>query len=635
MGKTYKTEQQLRFLFLLVIFAGSLFFLIFELIPIQTPDESLPAPDLKGHLPLSSVIRQSKLAQDLRNHSIEIKDVSQILWALQGITHGLGKRTVPSAGATYPLEIFLVHKGSTTLKKGCYNYVCQGHKLRRISSSYNQTKLLSAFLGEDYEAVSNVSTVFLILADYARTTGRYGNRGVQYVHLEVGHAIQNFLLQLTSLNLHTRVIANFTSQRIKDFLNTTIEPMVVLPIGVKGNSDSPILRLKQQTLENTEEMTVEQAIARRKSVRDYLSGKIPLSVILDILNDSVTLPYISEGNLQLDLRLVVGEIDGLLNGLYQFFLENNSLNQLLQGDLRSSLKEAGLNQIWIENAQLDIVISVNTDWIDQQPDSILYHRILMYNIGMLAQNVYLKCAAYGLGTVVVGALYEGETLQVINLPTSHTPIYIIPIGLTSEYFVEKKVFQIPLTDLARNIGLLSYIPFYLCLYLSLPMLRRRMTKRKRWIHCLFGVIPLVGVVFHFMVIHGHVRDLWGFLAIDSYFDALIRFINSLFSFPTTRYDAGMFLANLNLLLGTIAGLTGIIVAFKLVKQRKILRTIHKYTIFCIITSMILHALLNGTIFATEPLVFLLLNLMAVDLYFILYFSPDFVKTIQKKEIPYQ
>ncbi|MFX0186021.1 MAG: SagB family peptide dehydrogenase [Candidatus Hodarchaeota archaeon] len=637
MEKTTNSFLKLKFLLLVGILVGSVFFLLFELFPPATGDLSLPEPIKKGRMSLSTAMNQVRESRDLRDHSIKKDNISQLLWALQGITHGPNFRTVPSAGATYPLEIFLLQKKTSTMKEGCYHYIPHDHKLKSISTSDNFTLLLSALLGEDQEAISNVSTVFLILADYTRTTQRYNSphslypyRGIQYVHLEVGHAIQNFLLQLTSLNLDTRLITNFTSQKVQDFLNTKLEPIIMLPVGIRGSQNSLILKFKPLSLENTEEMTVEEAIIKRKSVRDYLSGKIPLSVILDILNDSIMISRIDDNSPQLDLRLVVGEMDGLQNGLYQFYLENNSFSQLLTGDLRSSLKEAGLNQIWIETAQLDIVVSVDTDWVGQQPDPILYHRIMMYKVGMFAQNVYLKCAAWGLGTVVVGAFYEGQTSQVVSIPDTHSPIYIIPIGLRPEYFEEEVDSQLPLTDLARISGLLSYIPFYICLYLSLPMLKRRITKKMHWIHCIFGIIPFLGIVFHFMVIHGHVRNLWDFIDINTYLNALIRFMSDILSLPITRYDLGMLLANLNILLGATVATTGIFFAFKLVKQRKLVRTIHKWTIFSLIVSMILHALLNGTIFANKPLVFLLLNILALDLYFLLYISPDITKIIHRQ-----
>ena len=631
MAKKVKTSEWAIISFLVLILGFSTLILVFQFIPLPTGDISLSPPDLVGYLPLSTAIHQSKRTIDIRDHPLEIKEVSQILWALQGITHGINKRTVPSAGATYPLEIFIVHRGSYSLNEGVYGYIPQEHELKHYSSSFNWTKITSSFLGEDQEAIYNVSTVFLVFADYSRTTRRYGNRGVQYVHLEVGHAIQNFLLQLTSLNLNSRIIASFDSQNLQDCINTTLDPMAVLPVGVSGESNSFLLKFKKDRTDYIEEMTVEEAIVKRKSTRDYLDGNIPLEVTLDIMNDSVNITYLSNGNLYLDLRLVVGEVDDLIHGSYQFFIQNNSLKQLSTTDPRSALREAGLNQRWIENAQLDIVISVNTTWINEQPDPTLFHRVMMYNIGMLAQNVYLKCASYGLGTVVIGALNERQTSQVIDLPTTHTPIYIIPIGLTSEFYEEEREEPIPSTELARICGLLSYIPFYISLYLSLPVLKRRMRKKMRWIHCVIGSIPIMGVTFHFLVIHGHVQDLWDFFNINTYFSAIASFITRIFLFPETQYDIGIFLANLNILLGIIVLGTGILLVFKLVRQKKLVKRIHKYSISLIIIFMIIHALLNRTMFISKPLIFLSLNIILITLFFLLYISPTITKDIFKKQ----
>lgn len=629
MGTTSKTKDQALFLFLIVIFVGSLIFLSLELVPIQEDELSLPPPDLTGYLPLTSAIHQSKQTQDLKNYALKSNDVSQILWALQGITHGFGYRTVPSAGATYPLEIFLVHSESSIFPQGCYNYVPQGHHLRHVSYSLDWNNLYSSFSSEDRETISNVSTIFFILANYARTTDRYGDRGIQYVHQEVGHAIQNFMLQLTSLNLNTRIIANFTSKTIQDFLDTTLEPLVVLPVGISRDIISTPLKLKQYYSVQTKEMTVEQAIAKRESLRDYQSGSIPLAVTLDLLENCTKISHVLGNNSLLDLRLVVSEINGLSLGSYKYFLNNNSLYQLSQGDLRSSLTESVSQQSCVVTAQLDVVISIDTSWINQQDEPSFYHicsenilcRAMMFNVGMIAQNIYLKCAAYGLGTVVIGAFSESGSAQLLDIPDSHTPVYLIPIGLTPEFFEEITIIHVPLTDLARNFGLLSYLPFYFSLYISLPIIRKRMTKKLRWLHCIAGTILFIGVFFHFMVIHGHVRDLSDFLDVKSYFAALFSLVFDLFTFPTTRYEVGMLLANLMIPLGTTAAITGIIFAFKLVRKRKIVKTIHKYTVFIIVIFAIIHNLLNGTIFATIPQVFLFLNILAIDLYFLLLLSP--------------
>ncbi|MFX0053061.1 MAG: SagB/ThcOx family dehydrogenase [Candidatus Hermodarchaeota archaeon] len=631
MEKTTNSVLKLKFVLLVGILIGSSFFLIIELVPIDTDTIQLSSPRKKGTMPLSSAIHQVRYFHNLNDSLVEINDISQLLWALQGITHGPQFRTVPSAGATYPLEIFVLQTKSTSLKEGCYNYIPQDNSLKSIALSYNFTILLSALLGDDREAVSNVSTILFILADYSRTTDIYGNRGIQYVHLEVGHAIQNFLLQSTSLNLSTRVITNFTSQKIQEFFNTNLDPLVILPVGQSSDDNSVMLRMDVNNEANTEEISVEEAILRRKSVRDYQTGTISLSVVQDLLQDSTQILNISGNKSQIEFYIVAGVIENLTQGLYHYLLENHSLNQLVQGELRSSLKRAALNQQWVESAQLDVIICLNETWVSKESDPSFFKRLMMYQIGMLAQNIYLKCAALHLGTVVVGAFDETEVTEVLDTPSSLTPIYIMPVGLTAAYFEEPTGILPPLTEMARNVGLLLYIFFYFSLYLSLPTLRRHLKKKMRWIHCISGITPLIGVVFHFMIIHGFVSNLWDFINILSYLNAFYYFLIGILTLPMTRYDLGMLLARLALSLGILATVVGILFAFKLVKQRKTLKQIHKYAIFLTICCAITHNLLNGVIFASEPVLFLLLNILALDLYFLLYIYPDIVKVAFRQE----
>ncbi|MFX0173173.1 MAG: SagB/ThcOx family dehydrogenase [Candidatus Hodarchaeota archaeon] len=631
MVKTSNSFLKLKFILLVGIFIGSTFFLIFELIPVDKDTIRLPLPRKKGTMPLSSAIYQTRQSSNLKDSIIEINNISQLLWALQGITHGPQFRTVPSAGATYPLEIFILQRKNSSLEEGCYSYIPRENMLKPIARSYNFTLLLSALLNEDRESVSNVSTVFFILADYSRTTDIYGNRGKQYVHLEIGHAIQNFLLQSTSLNLSTRVITNFTSQKIQEFFNTNLDPLVIFPVGQNRDSNSVMLSIDSLNEADTDEISVEEAILRRKSVRDYQTGTIPLSVVLDLLRDSTQILHISGNKSQIDFYIVAGAIENLTQGLYHYLLENHSLIQLIQGELRNSLKKATLNQQWVESAQLDVIISLNDTWVSQQSDPTFFRRLKMHYIGMLAQNIYLKCASLNLGTVVVGAFYETEVIKALDTPSSLTPIYIMPIGLTAAYFEEPTGITPPLTEMARNVGLLLYIFFYFSLYLSLPTLKRYLKKKIRWIHCISGIIPLIGVIFHFMIIHGFVSNLWDFINILSYLNAFIYFLIDILTPPMTRYDLGMLLARLSLSLGILATVVGILFAFKLVKQRKTLKRIHKYTIFLTICCAITHNLLNGVIFANKPVLFLLLNILALDLYILLYISPDIVKVVYQQE----
>ncbi|MHA1331194.1 MAG: nitroreductase family protein, partial [Candidatus Hodarchaeales archaeon] len=262
---------------------------------------------------------------------------------------------------------------------------------------------------------------------------RYGDRGYQYVHLEVGHALQNFLLQLTSLNLYTNVVTEFNATQVRELLNTSLTPLVILPVGKTSSSLYIKDHIKMNSLIKTNEMTVEQAIAKRKSIREYSEGEIPLTVIQDIFNTSIDIDYFEESEDQINLIAVIGKVSGLTSGLYQYAMDNKSLIQYNTTDYRQALQNVALKQPWVGNAQLDLVISVNISWIYQQSDYYLVHKKLMFNIGMIAQNVYLKCTSYGLGNVVVGAFEDAKLTSLLGLPSSYSPVYIIPIGLTPSF----------------------------------------------------------------------------------------------------------------------------------------------------------------------------------------------------------
>ena len=118
----------------------------------------LPSPDLKGYIALDIAIKKVNQTSMLEDKQITINEISQLMWALQGITHGPNFRTVPSAGATYPLEIFLLHKGTSDLKSGYYKYIPYDHKLIRISDQYNERYLLEALTYTDKEIIRILAT---------------------------------------------------------------------------------------------------------------------------------------------------------------------------------------------------------------------------------------------------------------------------------------------------------------------------------------------------------------------------------------------------------------------------------------------------------------------------------------------
>ncbi|MEM1532422.1 MAG: SagB/ThcOx family dehydrogenase [Nitrososphaerota archaeon] len=196
---------------------------------------ALRNPSLKGTMSVEEAISWRRSERRYSPSKLTLEHVSQLMWCAQGITdHRSMLRAVPSAGATYPLEIYAVVKdgGVEGLEAGVYHYRPEDHSLELIRSGDLNEELASACLGQSW--VRDAPLNIVITAIYARTTRRYGTRGERYVHMEVGHAGQNIYLQATAMGLGTVAVGAFYDDRVKEVLGVSGEerPLYVMPIGI-------------------------------------------------------------------------------------------------------------------------------------------------------------------------------------------------------------------------------------------------------------------------------------------------------------------------------------------------------------------------------------------------------------------
>ncbi|MFQ5996617.1 MAG: SagB/ThcOx family dehydrogenase [Dehalococcoidales bacterium] len=193
----------------------------------------LPPPSQKGKMPLEEVIARRESIRDFTSQPITQPQLSQILWAAQGTSEISRGRTVPSAGATYPLEIFVVC-GANCIERigeGIYHYHPENHSLTLHHQEDMRLELARAALSQEfiYEAPIDI----VICAVYERTLRRYGTRGERYIHMEVGHAGQNIYLQATALGLATVAIGAFHDELVREVLrlDKQYRPLYIMPVG--------------------------------------------------------------------------------------------------------------------------------------------------------------------------------------------------------------------------------------------------------------------------------------------------------------------------------------------------------------------------------------------------------------------
>jgi SagB-type dehydrogenase family enzyme len=191
----------------------------------------LPEPDKTGGLPLSICMSARRSVRSYGSRSLTLNEVSQLLWAAQGITSESGGRTAPSAGALYPLEIYLVAGNVRDLAPGVYRYEPRGHQLRIVSEGDARGELQAAALNQ--KSIGSAAIDIVITAIPSITEVKYGDRTERYIDIEVGAVAQNVYLMCESLGLGAVAMGAFEDIKVGVALGTDAEPRLIIPVGVK------------------------------------------------------------------------------------------------------------------------------------------------------------------------------------------------------------------------------------------------------------------------------------------------------------------------------------------------------------------------------------------------------------------
>ncbi len=198
---------------------------------IQRGPVNLSRPRTKGPVSLEESIARRRSVRTYEPGPLTEEEVSQLLWAAQGITGDNGFRAAPSGGATYPLETYLIAGNVTGIEAGLYHYVPDSHSLSLVKEGDLRAELSEAALGQP--CIRDSAAVVVLTAIYGRTTDRYGDRGKMYVHMDVGHAAENLLLQAAALGLGGVPVGAFRTRTIAGMLgfSEAESPLYLLPFG--------------------------------------------------------------------------------------------------------------------------------------------------------------------------------------------------------------------------------------------------------------------------------------------------------------------------------------------------------------------------------------------------------------------
>jgi SagB-type dehydrogenase family enzyme len=214
------------------------FFLGMGLLALKTGEASisLPKPFFDGKVSVEKVIKGRRTIRDFKERSLSMMHLSQLLWAGQGVTDSSeNKRAAPSAGALYPLDFYIL-LGENSVEKieaGVYRYLPNEHSLLPIAKGDRRREMALASLSQMWMA--RAPAMFIITTEYRRITGKYGERGIRYALMEVGHVGQNLFLQAEALGLGAGIVGAFNDSQVSSIasLPAQHEPLLIMPVGYK------------------------------------------------------------------------------------------------------------------------------------------------------------------------------------------------------------------------------------------------------------------------------------------------------------------------------------------------------------------------------------------------------------------
>ena len=190
---------------------------------------TLPKPKVKGSISLEETIARRRSVREFADRDITQEEISQLLWAAQGITDKTRSlRSVPSAGALYPLEIYLL------TKDGLFHYRVDEHALEILGRRDLRPELARA--GFNQAMIQEAAADIVMCAVFERITSKYAERGASYVYMEAGHTAQNIHLMAVSLGLASVPVGAFDDKSVKAVLglDNNRKPLYIIPVGASG-----------------------------------------------------------------------------------------------------------------------------------------------------------------------------------------------------------------------------------------------------------------------------------------------------------------------------------------------------------------------------------------------------------------
>ena len=385
-------------------------------------------------------------------------------------------RSAASAGALYPVELYLAANAVSDLEAGLYHYDVLHHRLEQVRPGGETSARVRAALATD-EQTRQPAAYVILTGVFDRTRAKYNVRGYRYVLLDVGHVAENLALEAAGLGLGVRLLPHFDDDGLNGALGVDGEQeasllVVALETTETGEShvappsraDEPVrgpgrattlsaqvhqvTRLDADTLaavvaaapaagpeptadaeltalgEPTEPGgTLEEALCARRSRRRYGRGGLSAGQLATVLE------WTAGGVATRGLRfyVVVKQVEGVAAGVYRYWPGRRSLEQTAPPPSGNELAEAVVGQSWVAEAGCVVVLVAEAGEL-RGPLGARWYRTVHLGGGQAGERVYLAAEGVGLGTCAVGAFRDDAVAGILGLEEGVWPLLLYPVG---------------------------------------------------------------------------------------------------------------------------------------------------------------------------------------------------------------
>jgi SagB-type dehydrogenase family enzyme len=195
----------------------------------------LPAPATKGTVSVEEALQNRRSTRKFANRSLGLAQISQLLWAGDGINNPQGKRTAASGRAAYPIDLYLVagERGVTSLAPGVYRYVVANQALEPVAQGEFRPAVARACNSQAW--MTEAPAILVISGDYKRSEVKNGKQGPLFTHLEAGLIAQNIFLQAGALGLGAGIVGGMHEKALAQALKLPQAdiPFLAMPVGYK------------------------------------------------------------------------------------------------------------------------------------------------------------------------------------------------------------------------------------------------------------------------------------------------------------------------------------------------------------------------------------------------------------------